>query len=337
MNKWINAFRLRTLPHAFSCIIMGSGLIYADSRINFQSSDTTYITLSDTIFVNDNRTEIVFISQEKKWYLIPVDHYYVTDISLQSAMNTIITENIPGGHELVIDNLTWWNENGLFLFNGPVLNAYTKLINEDNETIADWQWEYRHKKKKKDKTETVIKRALIEWMNDQSSALLNYKNNAIISPYRYRRSLTGWTDVIFLSDGFIVESRIGLNFPADEVDKYIRSTLGIFYKKASTHESIAIGGKDQHWYYRFNSNWQARLNAKMRFGFNRFNPDKFEYVEWWNIILINTGLTASVEYRPRYFKGFFAGIGLHENINLLPEIIPRFETGILLSIGFNLP
>ncbi len=34
MNKWINAFRLRTLPLAFSCIIMGSGLAMADGRFN---------------------------------------------------------------------------------------------------------------------------------------------------------------------------------------------------------------------------------------------------------------------------------------------------------------
>jgi len=32
--KWINAFRLRTLPLAFSCIIMGSGLAMADGHFN---------------------------------------------------------------------------------------------------------------------------------------------------------------------------------------------------------------------------------------------------------------------------------------------------------------
>ena len=32
MKKWINAFRLRTLPLAFSCIIMGSGLAYATGQ-----------------------------------------------------------------------------------------------------------------------------------------------------------------------------------------------------------------------------------------------------------------------------------------------------------------
>ena len=34
MNNWIKAFRLRTLPLAFSCIIMGSGLAYADGGFN---------------------------------------------------------------------------------------------------------------------------------------------------------------------------------------------------------------------------------------------------------------------------------------------------------------
>ncbi len=34
MSKWINAFRLRTLPLAFSCIIMGSGLAMADGQLN---------------------------------------------------------------------------------------------------------------------------------------------------------------------------------------------------------------------------------------------------------------------------------------------------------------
>ena len=34
IRNWINAFRLRTLPLAFSCIIMGSGLAYADGQFN---------------------------------------------------------------------------------------------------------------------------------------------------------------------------------------------------------------------------------------------------------------------------------------------------------------
>ncbi|MBC8214938.1 MAG: 1,4-dihydroxy-2-naphthoate octaprenyltransferase, partial [Candidatus Marinimicrobia bacterium] len=34
MKIWLSAFRLRTLPLAFSCIIMGSGLAMADGKFN---------------------------------------------------------------------------------------------------------------------------------------------------------------------------------------------------------------------------------------------------------------------------------------------------------------
>ena len=318
-----------------------SGIILAQSSIlHFQLSDTTTIILADSIMsvrLNDNSDKTVYISQEKKWFLIPIDHYYMTDISIQSAIEQSAGDSIPDGYRLIIDNLTYWNDDNLLFSKGPVLNAYTRLTDENNRTVADWQWEYRPKKRRKDKTEGVIKDALIKWMNDQKSDLPNYKKDSLISPFRYRRNLTVWTDLVLLSDGIIIESRIGLNFPADEKSRYTQSTLGIFYRKSSTYESVAIGGKNQYWYYRYNSNWCVRLNINNRIGFNRFNPEKYKMVYWGNIVLINTGLTASIEYRPRYLKGIFAGVGLHENINLFPTNISRFETGILLTAGFNLP
>jgi 1,4-dihydroxy-2-naphthoate octaprenyltransferase len=44
MNNWIKAFRLRTLPLAFSCIIMGSGLAYADGGFNLNVFGLALIT-----------------------------------------------------------------------------------------------------------------------------------------------------------------------------------------------------------------------------------------------------------------------------------------------------
>lgn len=46
--KWINAFRLRTLPLAFSCIIMGSGLAMADGQFN---SIVFVLALVTTLFL----------------------------------------------------------------------------------------------------------------------------------------------------------------------------------------------------------------------------------------------------------------------------------------------
>ena len=48
MKKWINAFRLRTLPLAFSCIIMGSGLAFGDGQFN---SKVFVLALITTLFL----------------------------------------------------------------------------------------------------------------------------------------------------------------------------------------------------------------------------------------------------------------------------------------------
>ncbi|MDP6991712.1 MAG: 1,4-dihydroxy-2-naphthoate octaprenyltransferase, partial [Candidatus Marinimicrobia bacterium] len=46
--KWINAFRLRTLPLAFSCIIMGSGLAMANGQFNI---NVFVLALVTTLFL----------------------------------------------------------------------------------------------------------------------------------------------------------------------------------------------------------------------------------------------------------------------------------------------
>ncbi len=44
MKKWIKAFRLRTLPLAFSCVIMGSGLARYDNQLNWLVFSLALIT-----------------------------------------------------------------------------------------------------------------------------------------------------------------------------------------------------------------------------------------------------------------------------------------------------
>ena len=56
MSKWINAFRLRTLPLAFSCIIMGSGLAMADGQLNmivfvFYTLTHAYVCYLEDIYI----------------------------------------------------------------------------------------------------------------------------------------------------------------------------------------------------------------------------------------------------------------------------------------------
>lgn len=228
-------------------------------------ADTTVVTIpGDTLFtsfstnsVEDQRSNtgnLICILQDNKWMFIPVDHYYVIKQPLADMVNWYLGSSLADYHnnKLIIGNVTYWEDKNPIFSKGPILNGYTKLVDENGKTIKDWQWEIRVKKSRNKKTEEIIGDLLADWMNTQKASLTNIEPNPTISPFPYCRQLLSWFDIIYLSDGYIIDARLSLDFPTDQMDKYIRGVRGIYYRRSSRHESIAIGGKDQQWYYRLN-------------------------------------------------------------------------------------
>ena len=316
------------------------GSFIADTSIINIPGDSL-LTPSSSISIDDKRgtpENLICILQDKKWIFVPIDHYYVLKQPLADIVYGFLREALlDADTKLIIENLSYSNDTNPLFVKGPKLNGYTKLVDSDGQIIKDWQWEIRTKKSGKKKTKEMIGNILFEWVKTQKSALTSIEPNPTISPFTYRHQLLSWIDVIYLHDGFILDGRLSLDYPTDQMKKYSRNTPSIYYRKSSLHESIAIGGKDQQWYFRLNSKWLTRINVTGRVGFNSFNTAKFDYLDWWNIFMVNVGLTGSIEYRPCYLKGLFAGVGIHQNINLLPEVIPYFETGLLFTFGVVLP
>ncbi len=144
--------------------------------------------------------------------------------------------------------------------------------------------------------------------------------------------------MVILSDGsYIIDGRFSLPYPIDQQQTYNASIPGMYYRRGKYHESIAIGGKDYQHYTRLSDRWVLRQNGIFRFGFNSFDADYFGYVHWKNLFLINVGLTASIEYRPPYLKGFFWGAGLHATYNILPDVVAQSAAGLLITAGVMLP
>jgi hypothetical protein len=305
--------------------------------------DSTFVPPETTMTVVDNRPDpgpVIGVKQIKKWRYIPVDQFLV----LEEPLADILSRHMPAdtAHtdaSVVIDNLTIWYDGKPWFLQGWILNAYTRLVNADGTTIRDWQWEHRIKKKRKREPEVSIGLLVDEWTRTHGRAVQEYHPFSRLSPYRYRRQLMVRMDTILMPDGYILDTRATLDFPADQVRRYVRGApgMGIYYRKSSRHESVAIGGKHHQWYLRLRPAWLARLNLAFRFGANNFNTDKFDYIDWWNIFLVNFSLTETLEYHPVYHQGLYAGLGLHLSANALPEIIPRFEAGLLLTVGVLLP
>ncbi len=315
----------------------------ADTLVINLPADSTLTVAGTSLPVLDSRETpgpLLGIRQIKKYKYLPVDQYLVLPQSLSAALGERLSADIAWpGDTLVIDYISLWYDGSPMFLNGWTLNGRTRLVDGEGATLSDWQWEHRVKKKRKQKAEDAIGRLVGDWMEAQGKALHAELPPATTSPYRYRRQLMFRVDTIILLDGYILDGRLSLDFPADQLDRYIRGAPGmsIYYRKSSQHESIAVSCQEQQWLIRLSPSWLGRLNFTYRVGANSFNPDEFDYVDWWNIFLINVGLTAAVEYRPRYHKGLFAGAGLHQAINVLPEVVPRYATGLLLTAGVVLP
>ncbi len=280
------------------------------------------------------------IRQIKKWRYIPVDQYLVLPESLSTALGRYLpADTARSDIALAIDNIFVWYDGSPMFGDGWKLNGHTRLVDGRGTTIHDWQWEQRIKKKRKQKIEDAIGQLVGNWMLAQGKALDEDISVPNAPPYLYRRQLIFLMDTIILPDGYILNGRLSLDYPADQLDSYTRGAPGmdIYYRKSSRHESVAVGGRKQQWLKRLRPSWLARLDLSFRIGFNSFNPDKYDYIHWRNIFLVNAGLTAAVEYRPPYYRGLFAGVGLHQAANLLPEVVPRYETGLVLTAGVILP
>ncbi|UCD39074.1 MAG: hypothetical protein JSW54_06230 [Fidelibacterota bacterium] len=329
--------------------------------------DSTFVPPEITMVVRDNRPDpgpVIGIKQIKKWRYIPVDQY----LTLEEPLADLLGRHLPADTTLadasvVIDNLSIWYDGKPWFLQGWTLNAYTRLVNADGTTLRDWQWEHRIKKKRKRKAEVSIGMLVDEWTKAHGQVLQKDRPVIRVSPYRYRRQLMVWVDTILMPDGYIFDTRVAIDFPADQASHYIRGApgMGIYYRRSSRHESVAIGGKHHQWYWRPRPAWLGRFNLAYRLGANNFNTDKFDYIDWRNIFLVNLGLTAALEYRPPYYKGLYAGIGIHQSISLMPgliqiarfvndtvlgstaaiaplqEIISPYETGLAITVGVLLP
>jgi len=340
--------------HDFKTILI---TLYCIDSSLFAQSESAFDFVNDTIFISipilenistvegnyvlDERKEpgqFFAVLQKNKFFIFPIDNHLLLTQPLDKIANSYLYENLNkySDLKLIIENLTYWqNENPIFN-RGYFLNGYTKLIDKNEKVVAGFQWEVKQKKSADMQSSEQLALLLQKWLKMQSDTLQYLDLNYPIPPYSYRRRLQTWFDIVYLSDGFIVNSRLSIDFPTDQMSAWIRGAPGLYYRKSLKHESIAFGGYDQQWYWRINSAYIARFNLTGRIGFNRFN-DEIQQIDWWNMFMVNIGIIGSVEYCPIYFKGIYGGIGLNIILHVLPEIINRIEIGPLFTIGVCLP
>lgn len=345
--------------HYFNILILGllvSSASLSAGKFQWPSldtfiSDTLYIEVSQdssidlsqsNVEVNDSRpfgVDILGIRQTKKYKYIPVDQYLAMDQALADLFKAqFLQDSLELWGTLHISKLVLWTDNLSAQNKGLTLNAYTTYHDSSGNPISDWMWELHLDKKKKKQSEAEYLGEVVQQLvNDQSKALASGDFNTDFYPHLYRRQLMTWTEFIYFKDGYALNVHLTLDFPPDQKSDWKRGAPGLFYRKSDKHESIAIGGKDRQWFRRLNSNWISKYSATFRFGFNNFEGGHFDHLEYWNLIYLNVSSQASIEYRPVYHKGLYGGFGVYGGYNILPDVIPQTEMGLLISVGLLLP
>jgi len=306
--------------------------------MDFVSNDMMEGTGVDVVDHHEADPQILDVRQINKYIIIPVDQYLIISDSLSVLFQRFLGDPLPNTDAtLHIGALDLWHDGKPFFATGWMLNAETRLVDASGETISVWQWKIKRNPPRKEEFEKTVSMLMMDWFSAQQTAMVQRDFRLPKVPRPYRRTLNLWMNTILYQDGYALDGRLSLYYPDDQRRNSIRGVPGMYYRKTPVRESIAIGGNNILWSHRMKHDWLLKLDGTLRVGFNQFNSRKFDQIDWYNLLLVNIGLSQSIEWMPRYHKGLYAGIGIHQSINILPDVIDWFDPGVQITLGVRLP
>lgn len=279
--------------------------------------------------------KLKFIFLKQLFGYIPIDQVIRLEHPLAEESQQILSgDSLLTTATLSVDYLDWWYDNSPLFHKGWVLNGYTHLIDSEGKPKAGWQWETRVKKKKQESFARWTSRAVNTWLQQQSRALkADFK--PVYKSLPYKRQLIGRFDYGLNLHGYFLDWRFSVDYPRNQEKRYVRgiSGFGFMYQNYGSYQSVSVGSFGEQWFQRLRPSLLGRLKYGFYLGMNSFSPDKYDFMDLKNILLVKVDFALGLEYRPAYHHGLFGGVGIHQSVNLWPSIINRFETSLLISVG----
>ena len=297
--------------------------------------------ITNKIQIKDSRSlapDIIDIHQTKKLKYIPVDQLIISKPRLDSLiLRSINADSVSTSGTLYLKHLNIWYDSKPWFNKGHKLNAYTLFNSNDGAIAQDWLWEISLKRKKKEKQGDYFTRLILELGKQQGQALIN-PTSSTLYPFEYRRRILSWSDFMIFPNAYGVNIHFTIDYPADQMNKYFRGSPGIFFRKSKKVESISVGGKrHQSWNWRYKNDFLIKSETGIRFGFNNYNRDYYNHLDFWELFNLQMTWENSLLWRPRFHKGIYGGIGIVQIIRALPTVLPIYEPGFMLTIGVSLP
>ena len=107
------------------------------------------------------------------------------------------------------------------------------------------------------------------------------------------------------------------------------------YSKNKDYESIAIGRKSEHLYFRRDENWVFDIDLNILIGFCKWTGVDDQNVKLYQVLDFELSSIQSIQYNPINSKGVFFRAGIVENFLYVIEKKPKFLVGAMLAFGMK--
>jgi hypothetical protein len=305
--------------------------------------------------LREGNAALLWITEKKRFGYIPVDHYVMMEVPLDTLIDELFIRNSKSKNEGFTVNIRKFavsKRKGRF-FPAYSLNAIFDIYKvtadaSHADTIAgilvyDEDVPVRGKPKGAGmKEQQLIGQWEKKFKEDINKIGIYKRQKNYDLPYNFfsfetKIKTSLYTSVHYIQglDFWILEGHILFSEP-EAGTRFFRNGQIVRYRNEKTFESIAFGGNSEHLQYRLNNRWLADINSNFLIGINKWKDmDETEH-PIWHVLLLDFSLAQYIRYVPFNSKpSFIFGGGIIEDFYYVPDGNFKFKPGISVQLGYR--
>ncbi|MBN1186747.1 MAG: hypothetical protein JXB49_31000 [Bacteroidales bacterium] len=298
--------------------------------------------------ITDNRKineKALGYSQKKKYILIPVEQAICLNKPLNKSLLTKSGTSCKNELNLEIDQFHIEHYDG-FLLKQHILIAnfpVYKCSTDSSQFLGTLAYNFEHQPRNKKASQTAVYEELLPlWHQQFKLDMLQVSTfaqtgndkpeNLLTQEFKRPKYFNIITSGVISIDFWQLDGEIYFSRPETNSTHWFLSKM-VRYQSASDFELFAMGRKAEHYYKRFNENWNFDINSNFLIGFVKWrNPDE---IKLYQLLQLSLSSYQNIVYEPLNRNGLIFKFGVFENMYYMVEYPLGFQLGLSLSCGYK--
>ena len=339
----------------FPCLIYSQKLVSDSLVVDFGFTSESDINASTDTVIDQRhlRPNCIAISEKKKFLVVPVDYYILTQKPVSTEIKDMFSNKTDSStmsnYRLEIKEFDIGSESRFFT-NKFVCNSIISVYeNGDNKKnyIGTLVYEIQTsgstaaKKQKKSyeacidawKEEFTIDMNFIagQTPNDSTGIL----KNLIKQEYGFSKNLIMSAEVAAGTNSWLIDGELMFSHPEPQ-QQFFRQGKILRYRHEEKYQSLEFSIANNQFNYRLTDNFAFVLKSKLFWGLNSWNKNEYTNHGLQDIFLVDLSLSQSILYNPFYKRGFICGMGLLEDMTYIYSENIKFKPYVVFQLGIKL-